>query len=93
MGQRIARRAYDGTWWSLYDLQGNWLGDYDSAGATRQQVIWFAGMPVGVIDRRREGAAQEGARLFYVEADALGTPRAVVDPLAEEHPWGKAVWR
>ena len=78
---------------SLYDLQGNWLGEYDSAGVPRQQVIWFAGMPVGVIDRRRDGAAQEGARLFYVQADALGTPRAVIDPVSTANPWGKAIWR
>lgn len=93
MGQRIRRTVNSDSVWSLYDLQGNWLGEYDSAGMPRQQVIWFAGMPVGVIDRRREGAAQEGARLFYVQTDALGTPRAVIDPVSEAHPWGKAVWR
>ena len=93
MGQRILRRAYDGVWRSAYDLDGNWMGDYDTGGVPRQQVIWFAGLPVGVIDQRRQGASVEGARLYYVEADALGTPRAVIDPIAADHPWGRAVWR
>lgn len=34
-----------------------WLGESEDAGMTRQQMILLTGMPVGVIDRRRECAA------------------------------------
>ena len=55
MDERIRRRMNGEQVWSLHGLDGNWIGDYDMGGAPRQQVIWFAGMPVGVIDRRRGG--------------------------------------
>lgn len=71
--------------YSLYDEAGHWLGDYDDAAAATQQVIWFGDLPVGVLVGA--GAAQ---KLHYIEADALGTPRVVVDPTRGAN--GIAVW-
>ena len=82
-GQRVRRIASGIETISLYDESGQWLGDYNSYGAAEQQVIWLGNLPVGVIVGN--GAA---AKLYYVEADALGTPRSVVDPVRNV-----AVWR
>lgn len=71
--------------YSLYSEAGQWLGDYDNAAAATQQVIWFGDLPVGVLVGA--GAAQ---KLHYIEADALGTPRVVVDPTRGTN--GTAVW-
>jgi len=66
-------RKYTGTTstYTVYDEAGHWLGDYDTAGNPIQQVVWMDDLPVGLM-------ASNG--LNYVEADALGTPRAVIDP-------------
>jgi RHS repeat-associated protein len=61
--------------YSVYDNDGRWLGDYNNAGTPTQQVIWFGDLPVAMWN----GAASV-QKLHYIEADALGTPRAVVDP-------------
>ena len=60
--------------YTLYDEAGHWLGDYDSSGTPIQQAIWLDDLPVGLL----VGAGTEQA-LHYIEADALGTPRAVID--------------
>lgn len=82
-------RKYVGTTntYSLYDESGRWLGDYGNTGAAApaQQVIWFGDLPVGVF----VGAAA-AQKLHYIEADALGTPRVVVDPTRGTN--GTAVW-
>ncbi|TXI48173.1 MAG: RHS repeat protein [Lysobacter sp.] len=82
-------RKYLGTTntYSAYDEAGHWIGDYGNAGgaAPTQQVIWMDDLPVGVFVG--SGASQ---KLHYIEADALGTPRVVVDPT--RGPAGTAVW-
>lgn len=72
--------------YSLYDEGGQWLGEYDASGAPVQQIVWLGSLPVGVLTG--SGAAQ---KLHYIEADALGTPRVVVDPTRGVG--GTAVWR
>ena len=72
--------------YSLYAVSGQWLGEYDSAGAPVQQIVWLGDLPVGVLTG--SGVAQ---KLHYIEADALGTPRVVVDPARGAG--GTAVWR
>ncbi|MEQ1514074.1 MAG: RHS repeat-associated core domain-containing protein [Lysobacteraceae bacterium] len=71
--------------YSLYDEAGHWLGDYNNAAAATQQVIWLYDLPVGVF----VGAAA-AQKLHYIEADALGTPRVVVDPARGAS--GTTVW-
>lgn len=81
-GQRVRRIASGIETISLYDQAGQWLGDYNGYGSAEQQVIWLGNLPVGVITGN--GAA---AKLYYVEADALGTPRSVVDPVRNVTVW------
>ncbi len=68
---------------ALYDEAGRWLGDYEGTGTPLQQFVWLDELPVGVL--AGAGASQ---RLHYVQPDALGTPRVVIDPVRDV-----AVWR
>lgn len=83
IGERTKRIAYGVTTLSLYDRAGQWIGDYNANGNAEQQLIWLGNLPVGVIVGNGSTA-----KLHYIEADALGTPRAVVDPVRDV-----AVWR
>ena len=85
-GEQVRKYATSTTnVYTLYDEAGHWLGDYNNAAAATQQVIWFGDLPVGAFVGA--GAAQ---KLHYIEADALGTPRVVVDPTRGTQ--GTAVW-
>jgi YD repeat-containing protein len=86
-GEQVRKVVGTTNTYSLYDEAGRWLGDYGNTGAAAptQQVIWFGDLPVGVLVGA--GAAQ---KLHYIEADALGTPRVVVDPTRGTN--GTAVW-
>ncbi|WP_269791660.1 RHS repeat-associated core domain-containing protein [Stenotrophomonas sp. Iso1] len=64
--------------YSAYDEAGRWLGDYNSLGNPKQQVIWMDDMPVGLL--------ADGV-LHYVEPDHLGTPRLVFNPLRNVPVW------
>lgn len=87
-GERVAAINGDTgpvTIYTLYDEGGQWIGDYDSTGATIQQAIWMDNLPIGLLDGA--GTAQS---LKYIEPDHLGTPRAVVDP--NRGASGVAIW-
>ena len=71
---------------NVYDEAGHWLGEYDAAGVPRQQVVWLDDLPVGLIVGPVGEAAQA---MYYIEADALGTPRVVVDAQRDVAVW---VW-
>jgi len=78
-GQRIMRTdagKAPSLW--LYDEQGHWLADYDSTGRIVRQAVWMGDYLVGLI---------EGTKLYYVQPDHLGTPRAVVDPVRTTTVW------
>ncbi|QQP94377.1 RHS repeat-associated core domain-containing protein [Lysobacter enzymogenes] len=77
LGERVAAgpSASAVDTFTLYDETGNWIGDYDGAGAAKQQAVWFGDFPVGLTVGN--GAGQS---LMYVQSDRIGTPRAVVDP-------------
>lgn len=62
----------------VYDEAGHVLGQYDSAGHAIQEYLWLDDLPVGVA---------AAGKVYYVEPDHLGTPRAVIDPDRQ-----KAVW-
>ena len=66
----------------VYDEIGNLLGQYARDGTARQQIIWFGGMPVGLL--QGSGVDQ---RLHYIEPDHLGTPRVIVDGLRDIAIW------
>lgn len=83
IGERVQRNASGTDTLTLYDQNAQWLGDYSGNGSAVQQLVWLGNLPVGVIV-----GSGESAVLHYIEADMLGTPRAVVDPLRNV-----AVWR
>ena len=64
--------------YTSYDEAGHTIGVYDHTGARIQEVIWLGDLPIGVIDTNK---------LYYVQADHLGTPRNVIDPVAEKSVW------
>jgi RHS repeat-associated protein len=82
-GERVYRSGSNEVVHTVFDPSGQWIGDYDANGAAIQQAVWFDGLPVGLV--RNAGNALD---LHYVEADALGTPRVVIDPTRDV-----AVWR
>jgi RHS repeat-associated protein len=71
--------------YSLYNEAGQWLGAYDDSGMPAQQIVWLDNLPIGVL-----AGASTSQKLYYVEADALGSPRVVVDPARGVS--GTAVW-
>lgn len=77
-GEQVRRNLGASNAYVLYDETGQWLGEYDNAGMPIQQVVWLDILPVGVI---------ANSQLHYVEADHIGTPRAVVDPQRDVAVW------
>jgi RHS repeat-associated protein len=71
----------------VYDEAGQLIGQYDNAGVAIQQYIYLEGVPVGMLTPPVEGQSPS-TRLKYVEADQLGTPRAIIDPTRQ-----LAIWR
>ena len=67
----------------MHDEAGRWLGDYDASGNPIQQAIWLDDLPVGLLV-----GAGANQKLFYLQPDAMGTPRVVIDPTRDV-----AVWR
>jgi RHS repeat-associated protein len=86
LGQQVRRWAANDDRYSLYGEDGKWLGEYDATGAPLQQIVWLNGLPVALLTG--SGTAQ---KLHYIEADALGTPRVVVDPTRGAT--GTPIWR
>jgi RHS repeat-associated protein len=74
-GEQVYKTGSDKSVATLYDEAGHWIGDYEANGQPIQQAIWLDDLPVGLLVGA--GAYQ---KLYYIEADALGTPRVVIDP-------------
>jgi RHS repeat-associated protein len=74
-GEQVYKTGSGKTVVTVYDEAGHWIADYDAYGNAIQQVIWLDNLPVGLLVDT--GANQ---KLYYIEADALGTPRVVIDP-------------
>jgi len=87
-GERVYRTGSGKTVHTVFDPQGHWIGDYDGYGQPLQQAIWLGDLPVGLV-ARIDGVD----RLFYIEPDALGSPRVVIDPTRDAANGGTAVWR
>ena len=88
-GEQVYRFGSGSPTLSLYNDAGYWMGDYKATSgagiAPVQQMIWLDGLPVGVMVGATPGVA---AKLHYIQADALGTPRVIIDPVRDV-----AVWR
>lgn len=86
-GERVLKSAGSSDTYSAHDASGRWIGDYDTNGTPIQQAVWLGDLPVGVL--RME--ADTFNKLYYVEPDALGTPRVVINPSYGSQ--GVVVWR
>ncbi len=82
MGDRVHRVGSGIAVATLYDEEGHWIGDYDANGQPIQQVVWLDDLPVGLLV-----GAGANQKLYYIEADALGTPRVVIDPVRNVAVW------
>jgi RHS repeat-associated protein len=82
-GERVRKTGTDEDIVTVYDEAGRWAGDYTPDGQALQQAIWLDGLPVGLLIGH--GISQ---KLYYIQPDALGTPRVLIDPDRDV-----AVWR
>lgn len=81
-GEQVHKAGSDKTIATLYDESGHWIGDYEANGQPIQQAIWLDDLPVGLLV-----GAGANQKLYYIEADALGTPRVVIDPVRNVAVW------
>jgi len=83
-GERVLRSPVGGAAQiTLYDETGRWLGNYSATGQAQQQAIWLDNFPVALINVPAAGVPQ----LAYIQADHLGTPRVVIDPVRNVTIW------
>jgi RHS repeat-associated protein len=75
-GEQVRRYLSTSTY-TVYDEAGHWLGDYDNSGASIQEAVWLDDLPVGVASDK----------LYSIEPDYLGTPRAVIDSQRDVTVW------
>ncbi|HCH0556508.1 TPA: RHS repeat-associated core domain-containing protein [Pseudomonas aeruginosa] len=79
-GERVRSYLSTANTYTLYDEAGHWVGDYGANGTPVQQAIWMDDLPVGL----RTAAA---GIVSYIEPDHLGSPRVVIDPVANTAIW------
>ena len=71
-----------------YDEQGQLIGEYNSDGSTRQEVIYLGRMPIAVI---------KNDKFYHIYTDHLNTPRVITDTFDKiiwswhSDPFGKTV--
>lgn len=85
-GERVRRTAYNIDTFTMYDEQGRWLGDFTATGTPIRMAIWLGDLPVGLLT-----GTGGSSKLYYLEADALGSPRIAIDPARGTQ--GTVVWR
>lgn len=78
VGQRVSRRVGSAVDLYIHGEGGEWLGTYSATGSAVQQLVWLGLKPVAIIS---------GNELLYIEADHLGSPRAVVEPKRDTVVW------
>jgi RHS repeat-associated protein len=72
--QRVVNNAPSQSEQFVYDQAGHLLGEYTTSGTRIAEYVWLDDTLVGIIK------AAEGSTYQFVETDALGTPRAVINP-------------
>ena len=66
-GQRV-KKDNGVTTLFAYDEAGRLIGEYEASGSARQEIVYFDGAPVAVL---------QGSSRYYVHTDQLGTPRQI----------------
>ena len=87
LGQRVEKNAGGLTTRYVYDEQGHLLGEYDSMGTLIQETVWLEDMPVATLRPTGAIGAPTPINTYYVLADHLGSPRAVVRPSDNAFMW------
>lgn len=82
-GEQVRKYLAANNTYTVYNEAGQWVGDYDATGQPIQQAIWLDDLPVGLL-----AGATTNQKLHYLQPDHLGTPRAVIDTMANT-----AIWR
>ena len=80
LGRRVRKFASNSSSTTVifsYDQAGRLMGEYNSAGAALREYIWLGDIPVAVFTPGSTSAAPPLA--YYIHADHLNTPRAVLD--------------
>ena len=80
LGQRVEKVAGGVITRYVYDENGRLLGEYDGAGKLIQETVWLEDMPVATLRPTGATGAPPPINTYYVLADHLGSPRAVVRP-------------
>ena len=87
LGQRLEKVASGVTTRYVYDEQGHLIGEYDSTGKLVQETVWLEDLPVATLRPTGASGAPTPINLYYVLADHLGGPRAVVRPSDNKIMW------
>lgn len=75
--------------YSVYDETGRWIGEYKSNGTRAQEYIWLDDLPVGL--HAPTPASTTTFQLYHIQADHLGTPRTIIDPVRNVAVWNWAL--
>ncbi len=75
LGQRVSKSGPAGTTYFAYDEQGHLIGEYDTSGAVRQEIVYLADTPVASMRTSVSG----GVDIYPIYTDHLNTPRLITD--------------
>ena len=75
LGQRAMKSGPGGVTYFVYDEQGRLIGEYDGAGAVRQELVYLGDTPVASV---RAGAGG-GTTVYPIYSDHLDTPRVITN--------------
>jgi len=70
LGQRVYKKKGSAVTHFVYDEAGHLIGEYNGAGALVQETVYLGDIPVGV---------WKAGVLYFIHADHLNTPRAILD--------------
>ena len=87
LGQRVEKVSSGVTTRYVYDEQGHLLGEYDSTGKLVQETVWLEDLPVATLRPTGATGTPSPINVYYVLADHLGSPRAVVRPSDNQFMW------
>jgi RHS repeat-associated protein len=87
LGQRVEKNAGGTITRYVYDEQRHLLGEYDSAGKIIQETVWLEDMPIATLRPTGASANPTPINTYFVLADHLGSPRAVVRPGDNKFMW------
>lgn len=82
-GEQVQRSHGMGAIVTVFDEAGRWLGEYEQDGTPKQQIVWLDDLPVGLL----VGPVAANVALHYIQADALGTPRTIIEPQRNVPVW------